>query len=74
MQGVSIERFRSDIPTFFHCLLQVFPCFLLLGSQHALLCHRHQASNGFAVTRDDEFLAGLHLADAAGEALVGVPE
>jgi hypothetical protein len=74
MALASATRTAPSDAALFHRLLQMCPRRLLLGREHALSRYRRQTRDGLTVAGDDEFLARLNLADAAGELLVGVAQ
>src|SRR5271166_3893390 len=74
MQRIPVERTGVQIPALAHPLPGALPCRLLLRCRHTPTADRHQPGNRLAVAGDDEFLARLDRADAAGEALVGFAE
>jgi len=71
---VPVECTGADVPALFHALPGALKRRLLFRRQCTARGYRRQASHGCAVAGDDEFLAGFHLADAAGEALIGFAE
>src|SRR5271166_5866371 len=74
MQRIPVERTGVQIPTLTHPRLGALPGGFLLRCRHTPPTDRHQPGNRLAVAGDDEFLARLDRADAAGEALVGFAE